>query len=448
LIRADLRAGEPGRFVLVNDDDDDQDGILDYDDGYNKDENPIFLGDDVTYEEDDFVMLKVKIAPTSINLDPNQAWVLIDYSADSPDPNVWSIGRIRLWKKPGDEPRDRRSALTTGQGDWIEPGLYTDLKTLMPWDPNLQPDPGNPPASHEMTFYIEGVQASQALGDAKITFMLDPDGDGPAGYVHLDTVQVTVIALTASPGSGPVGTRIDFEASPTGLGIFDGSEAISFRGTFEPTGYCKTCEFTSEHQAHFDSAYPDRVSIILGEDTSSDICFLFNLGVIFRAPGVLRGDIAIETASIKCRIHGLAFSVTPSAAIGVLDGSTFLETSETDILHAETGEDVTNAPATYLHDARVLVPVNGINVKSDQLPDATTEVAIKSFSVFGFEQGSEALTLRLEPPGTLQSTLYTYLNTGAGRRRIIFVDNRSLEGVYSDRIAVYAPFPGKVRVVK
>ncbi|HPD32121.1 MAG TPA: protein-arginine deiminase family protein [Phycisphaerae bacterium] len=191
--RIEQKAGEPGRFVLVNDDDDDQDGILDYDDGYNKDENPIFLGDDVTYEEDDFVMLKVKIAPTSINLDPNQAWVLIDYSADSPDPNVWSIGRIRLWKKPGDEPRDRRSALTTGQGDWIEPGLYTDLKTLMPWDPNLQPDPGNPPASHEMTFYIEGVNASGSLGDTDITFRIDPDGPGPAGCVHADTAQVTVV---------------------------------------------------------------------------------------------------------------------------------------------------------------------------------------------------------------------------------------------------------------
>jgi hypothetical protein len=140
-------------------------------------------------------MLKVKIAPTSIDLDPNKAWVQVAYSAASPDPAVPTSGRIRLWKRLGDEPRDRRSALSTGQGDWIAPGEYTDLKRLMPWDPNLQPDPGNPTATHEMTFYIEGVQTSQALGDVKITFKLDPDGEGPAPYVHMDTVQVTVYSV-------------------------------------------------------------------------------------------------------------------------------------------------------------------------------------------------------------------------------------------------------------
>ncbi len=202
--RIEEKAGEPGRFVLLNNDDDDQDGILDLDDGYNKNGTPD--PDDRTYKdgthkEDDFVMLKVKIAPTSIDLDPNKAWVQVAYSAASPDPAVPMSGRIRLWKRLGDEPRDRRSALSTGQGDWIAPGEYTDLKRLMPWDPNLQPDPGNPTATHEMTFYIEGVQTSQALGDVKITFKLDPDGEGPAPYVHMDTVQVTVVDINIETNS-------------------------------------------------------------------------------------------------------------------------------------------------------------------------------------------------------------------------------------------------------
>ena len=213
--RIEQQADEPGRFVLVNDDDDDWDGILDYDDGYNKngDTDPNMDADDRTYldathKEDDFVMLNVKIEPSTIKLNPNKAWVRVSYPYLSPDPDVTngsgSTGRIRLWKRPGDEARDRRSARPDnngpgetggpGEGDWVAPGEYKDLKRLMPFNPQAQP-PDYPPATHEMTFYIEGVQASQALGDVDITFEIDPDGEGPAGYVHMDTAQVTVFSF-------------------------------------------------------------------------------------------------------------------------------------------------------------------------------------------------------------------------------------------------------------
>jgi hypothetical protein len=208
--RIEERTGEPGRFVLVNDDDDDLDGILDYDDGYNANNDPIqgnYDEDDITYQdqmhkENDFVMLKVKIAPSTIDLDTDKAWVKVSYLDASPDPNVASQptdpfefpGRIRLWKRPGDEPRDGRPALLLyanqqSQGDWIAPGEYTDLRLLMPDYATL---------THEMTLYIEGVEESRWFGGVKITFELDPDGEGPAPYVHMDTVQVTVATLNLS----------------------------------------------------------------------------------------------------------------------------------------------------------------------------------------------------------------------------------------------------------
>jgi hypothetical protein len=186
---------------------------LDDQDGYNKNGTPD--ADDRTYldanhEEGDFVMLKVKIDRSDVDLSPNHAWVWIDYLDDSPDLDVASQpdppnqhpGRIRLWKRPGDEPRDRHSALPDehegeGEGDWIAPGTYTDLRQLMP---------GNGTASHEMTFYIEGTQVSQSLGDVKIRFHLDPDGDGPAGWVHMDTVQVTVVRVNIETDSDNNGT--------------------------------------------------------------------------------------------------------------------------------------------------------------------------------------------------------------------------------------------------
>jgi hypothetical protein len=181
-------------------------------------------------------MLKVKIAPTSIDLDPNKAWVLIIYSADSPDPNVWGIGTIRLWKKPGDQPRDNRSALPdlyAGEGDWIAPGFYTNLGELTP----------SGTASHEMTFYIEGVNPSGTLGDTDITFWLDPDGEGPAGFVHADTVQVTVFSFALAecpetwlPTGGSEDSTIDITA------LVQGPLAETIRFTLESVsaypGYC------------------------------------------------------------------------------------------------------------------------------------------------------------------------------------------------------------------
>ncbi|NLX20195.1 MAG: hypothetical protein GXY55_00795 [Phycisphaerae bacterium] len=170
----------PGVIVVLNNNDDDEDGITDWADGYD-----LIAGnadDDINPNENDFVELVVEISEP---VDPEVAYLRFTYSSMDPaTPPQGSSGGslVRIWKKPGNVARDKRSALDGG--DWVAPGEYTDLKKLS--SDGCQ-------AERVMHFWLEGV----ATGHSRIIRVeLDPDGPGQRGaYVHEDSVRFRVVPV-------------------------------------------------------------------------------------------------------------------------------------------------------------------------------------------------------------------------------------------------------------
>jgi len=215
-----------GKFVLANVDDGDADGVLDCYDGFDADGRP--SDDDINVTES-FVPLVITLAD-SIDLDV--ARLRIQYKAADPDwvvrvddladgcpeylPTLpwvnhprqqyynrqgeqtayeYEPGSVRLWTMDGSVARSAESFLVgteldtkgyyvppTGSGDYA---WYAgdDLLRL-----------GFGPESRSTTLYIEGVRGCSDLYDSTITVEVDPDGEGPADFLAVDTVQLTVMA--------------------------------------------------------------------------------------------------------------------------------------------------------------------------------------------------------------------------------------------------------------
>ncbi|MEO5367581.1 MAG: hypothetical protein H7831_14745 [Magnetococcus sp. WYHC-3] len=184
---------KPGKFVGVNDDDSDGDGIPDYADGYNWDgaSGTVAEQKDDASTQDDFIQLIVEL-PEPIDL--SVANLKITYSDSDPasvthsgTPAVWApgSGKLRIWKKDGNQIRNKNSAkATSNPGDYVPAGEYADVSKL-----------GLSGSTRTVTLYVEGVDKSAVIGDQEIKIETDPDGAGSAGYVCSDTIRSTVLKV-------------------------------------------------------------------------------------------------------------------------------------------------------------------------------------------------------------------------------------------------------------
>ncbi|MBQ0799201.1 MAG: right-handed parallel beta-helix repeat-containing protein [Porticoccaceae bacterium] len=177
-----------GRYVLVNNNDDDNDYIRDYFDGFNRDSRALNGRDDNNAQEKDFVKIRIKLHDV---VDTAQARLRIRYEASRPsaiaapvaNPPVYAIapGRLRIWTKNGNIQRDLRN-LSNG-GDFVMPADYP-LATF------------SPDANKEFELWLEAVRPSKIIGGDDIVVSLDPDGTaGPIGFECLDSVRVTATQL-------------------------------------------------------------------------------------------------------------------------------------------------------------------------------------------------------------------------------------------------------------
>jgi len=185
----------PGKLVMVNDDDDDGDGIPDFADGFNLNlywEDPPGRSDDANWYENDFVPVVLEI-PEPIDL--NVAIIYFSYDASDPlwcyswgDPPVYTPGSgwLRLWR--GDY--SPRSPLPCTQWDY-DYGCYGDFVPpdyIEPWQLDLDN------SWRTVTLYLEALWPSAAMGDSQIMVLVDPDGwSGPEGFTRIDTVRVTCV---------------------------------------------------------------------------------------------------------------------------------------------------------------------------------------------------------------------------------------------------------------
>jgi hypothetical protein len=202
---------KPGKIVLANNDDDDNDGVPDFADGF------LWRGTQhVNRNEDDFVPLEFRVCvgvllPSEQIMDEDKACVRISYvnnqgasTASDPagvnrsatPPYVYTPveGSLRLWKRPGTWARDARPANTVTNdpddvgGHYVPAGEYTFTQL------GLLDSIGSGVCS--TILYVEGVRTSAARADHRIIFEVDPDGpEGPAPYIAADVVRVTVSGL-------------------------------------------------------------------------------------------------------------------------------------------------------------------------------------------------------------------------------------------------------------
>ena len=91
-------------------------------------------------------------------------------------------GNVRLWTKNG--PENRRVASVKNGGDYIKAGEAYTFSDL-----------GISSNNKIIRLFVEGIAASTSPGDQRILVEIDPDGNGPQGYMAADAVRVTMDTL-------------------------------------------------------------------------------------------------------------------------------------------------------------------------------------------------------------------------------------------------------------
>lgn len=189
------RGNLPGRFVCLNEDDDDNDNIADLGDGYDLDGAGGGMEDDINVSEADFVRMVFE-APQPLDL--AVATIRVTYTAsnpaatvptgDCPDIAAPPDGRLRIWTKNGNVVRNMNPA-TGMPGDYVAQATYGAA--------NL----GLTNQNRTVNLWLEGIKPSPSLGADRILFEIDPDGPGNADFLHADAVRVTIVqvTLTATP---------------------------------------------------------------------------------------------------------------------------------------------------------------------------------------------------------------------------------------------------------
>jgi len=215
----------PGKVVLINDDDMDGDGVVDYADGYSY--TPSVDAETTSYG--------VSFTPVGVSLaaiDPENARIKFSYSESDPQAlsasqnNKFVLpgsGRIRLWKKDGWEQRDGHSV---GEGgDLIKPGVPYSFEEL-----------GISSSYSAFTVYVEAVKTSQSVADIPIKVEYDPTGS--MGFRWSDQLRFTATRISwlarsygesdftevngpgSSIGKGLENTYSNYELTPNVFGYY------------------------------------------------------------------------------------------------------------------------------------------------------------------------------------------------------------------------------------
>ncbi|WP_316898107.1 hypothetical protein [Pseudodesulfovibrio indicus] len=133
-----------GKYIILNNNDDDNDGVDDYEDGYDK--NGIENDEDDSNASELFVPIVLELNKDMFDEGAVDPKIKFTYSASSPSGSV-ADGHLRLWKKQ------------TGRSvsDFVDTDVIYNAS-----DFNLSVD------NLVLTLYVEGVQVSEEYGDLDI----------------------------------------------------------------------------------------------------------------------------------------------------------------------------------------------------------------------------------------------------------------------------------------
>jgi len=191
----------PGKLVLVNNSDVDDDGVPNFADGIDSYDN-IGVGAGGVFTP---ITLNV---PEPIDL--NVAKVKFNYLGSDPkavpdgdliQTNIVSgsitnafysaTGHLRIWKNDGSASRSAREV--DDSGDYVKNGSEYLIRYLFRSGAMLE---------REIPLFVEGVNSSTGIADQKIEVLVDPDGPGPLGYIVRDKVNLTVVDANISEIKG------------------------------------------------------------------------------------------------------------------------------------------------------------------------------------------------------------------------------------------------------
>lgn len=307
---------QTGKFVLVNDDDDDRDGTPD------KDQNGT-----IQAERDDLVPLVLEIVPDA-SVQP--VVTSLDYRLTYP-------ANVRLWRSAtrGDLGSDVVVSGVTYQqvvwilgdmnGDGFFNGADIDPFFLALGDPAafaLQYPNVDAAAVGDMNgdglfngadidpffaalgagtisyvpvrMWIEGLAPSAAMADTR--FVADVDTDNNGSLDATDAVRTTLVAMAFSPTSGVLGTAINLTLQPAVPPVeFTNQTTATWSGVFIGTATGSTSTFQIDYDATtFHESTATMATIVLGEGSvaSGDP----------QSPGlagVLDGDLTIHFSSFS-----------------------------------------------------------------------------------------------------------------------------------------------------
>ena len=179
----------PGKIIAVNDNDDDQDGVPDFADGYSL---PLAGTNGQRTAGEHFVPIVFEISKA---FDPAATEVKITFmeGAAASDPlgvttNAEGFflpadGTLRMWNKNGSAARNGTNILDGG--NYIPPGTYPALAF------------GFSSSVLVVTNYLEAVRPSTNMADQRILFEVNPKAGSPdhPGFIAADAVRLTVLKV-------------------------------------------------------------------------------------------------------------------------------------------------------------------------------------------------------------------------------------------------------------
>jgi len=174
----------PGKIMLVNDGDDDGDGIPNYTDGIDIYDNggesaggrfvPIVI------ELDDSV--DISIAKIKLSYSVSDPSLIIQNGTESEGYSYTpESGSLRIWTKDGME--SRLSASVSEGGDFVDNETAHEVQKI-----------GFSETTRKAVLYVEAVDVSENVADMKIKVEVDSDGDGVFGYIG-DEIRLTAVQI-------------------------------------------------------------------------------------------------------------------------------------------------------------------------------------------------------------------------------------------------------------
>jgi hypothetical protein len=143
--------------------------------------------------------------------------------------------------------------------------------------------------------FVEGLAPSNALGDAAISLLTDPDENGV--FTPTATAPATMVEILISPTTGEFGTPISVTMTPAAAPLaFDGNISATWNVVFEPVAGAPSSPFTIRiRPSEFRESSGSQATVIAGESRAIGAIGLEQ----FALPGTLAGNLVINIGTIR-----------------------------------------------------------------------------------------------------------------------------------------------------